>query len=151
MPTGPPSIARRGARTLILKLLASAFRQAQGRHAGKDERHGENDERHGLVATGQGQEPWHQQRRDDRGHTTASRGGTGGGATQTRRIDFRSSPRTTRPKRQGWDADSSMPKPSTAATEPAWEKANAATADTARNTLRVFLRPQISTSHAARK
>ena len=83
MPTGPPSITRRGARTLILKLLASAFRQAQGRHAGKDERHGENDERHGLVATGQGQEPWHQQRRDDRGHTTASRGGTGGGATQT--------------------------------------------------------------------
>lgn len=44
-----------------------------------------------------------------------------------------------------------MPKPNTAATEPACEKANAATADTARNTLSVFLRPQISTSHAARK
>lgn len=82
--------------------------------------------------------------------TTASRGCTGGGAAQTRRIDFRSH-RVQHAPSAKVDADSNMPKPSTAATEPAWEKANAATADTARNTLRVFLRPQISTSHAARK
>ena len=51
----------------VFEIEAFAFGQAEGGDAGDDEGGGEDDEGHGLVAAGQGQEPRHEERRDDGG------------------------------------------------------------------------------------
>ena len=90
MPTGPPSIARRDARTLILKLLPVR----SGRHRAATQARmnataktmnvtallpPDKVRNHGISSGAM-----------IAARTTASRGCTGGGAAQTRRIDFRS-------------------------------------------------------------